>query len=53
MEPTKLSERHKDFFEQVFAVVELIPYGRVTNYGAIAKYLGMARSSRMAPFEWR
>lgn len=47
MEVTKLSERHKDFFEQVFAVVELIPYGRVTNYGAIAKYLGMARSSRM------
>jgi methylated-DNA-protein-cysteine methyltransferase-like protein len=25
----------------------LIPYGRVTNYGAIAKYLGSAGSSRM------
>ena len=25
----------------------MIPKGRVTNYGAIAKYLGAARSSRM------
>lgn len=31
----------------VFEVVRLIPEGRVTNYGAIAKYLGAARSSRM------
>jgi methylated-DNA-protein-cysteine methyltransferase-like protein len=36
-----------DFFENVFEVVRLIPYGRVTSYGAIAKYLGTARSSRM------
>lgn len=35
------------FFEQVYAVVRLIPKGRVTSYGAIAKYLGTARSSRM------
>lgn len=35
------------FFEQVYAVVRLIPRGRVTSYGAIAKYLGTARSSRM------
>lgn len=35
------------FFEQVYAVVRLIPSGRVTSYGAIAKYLGTARSSRM------
>jgi methylated-DNA-protein-cysteine methyltransferase-like protein len=35
------------FFEQVFQVVRLIPRGRVTSYGAIAKYLGSARSSRM------
>ena len=25
----------------------LIPHGRVTSYGAIAKYLGAARSARM------
>lgn len=36
-----------DFFEQVYAVVRLIPFGRVTSYGAIAEYLGAKRSSRM------
>ncbi len=36
-----------DFFDQVYQVVRLIPYGRVTSYGAIARYLGAARSSRM------
>lgn len=35
------------FFEKVYAVVRLIPYGRVTSYGAIARYLGAARSARM------
>ncbi|MFM7216730.1 MAG: MGMT family protein [Bacteroidota bacterium] len=35
------------FFEQVYAVVRLIPKGRVTSYGAIAAYLGTAKSSRM------
>ena len=35
------------FFENVYEVVKLIPEGRVTSYGAIAKYLGAARSSRM------
>ncbi|UKN03553.1 MGMT family protein [Paracrocinitomix mangrovi] len=37
----------KDFFQDVFQVVALIPEGRVTSYGAIAKYLGAARSSRL------
>ena len=36
-----------NFFERVYEVVLLIPYGRVTTYGAIAKYLGSAGSSRM------
>jgi methylated-DNA-protein-cysteine methyltransferase-like protein len=35
------------FFEQVYQVVALIPSGRVTSYGAIARYLGSARSARM------
>ena len=35
------------FFEQVYEVVKLIPYGRVTSYGAIARALGSAQSSRM------
>ena len=37
----------ENFFELVYKVVELIPYGRVTNYGAIAQYLGSPQSSRM------
>ena len=35
------------FFEKVYEVAMQIPYGRVTSYGAIAKYLGAARSARM------
>ena len=35
------------FFNLVFEVVKLIPKGRVTSYGAIANYLGSAKSSRM------
>ena len=37
----------ENFFEKVYEVAKLIPYGRVTSYGAIAKYLGAARSARM------
>ncbi len=37
----------KNFFEKVYEVAKQIPYGRVTSYGAIAKYLGAARSARM------
>lgn len=36
----------QDFFEQVYAVVKLIPLGRATSYGAIAKYLGTGSSAR-------
>lgn len=36
-----------DFFTNVYEVVKLIPPGRVTSYGAIARYLGMQRSARM------
>jgi methylated-DNA-protein-cysteine methyltransferase-like protein len=35
------------FFDKVFSVVRLIPYGRATSYGAIAEYIGMKGSSRM------
>lgn len=35
------------FFHRVYEVTKLIPFGRVTSYGAIAKYLGTARSARM------
>jgi len=36
-----------DFFEKVYEVVKLIPPGRVTSYGAIAKYLGTGGAARM------
>ncbi len=36
-----------DFFDKVYQVACLVPTGRVTSYGAIARYLGAARSARM------
>lgn len=38
------------FFENVYEVARLIPKGRVTSYGAIAKYLGTGRSARMVGY---
>lgn len=38
------------FFEKVYEVARKIPYGRVTSYGAIAKYLGAGRSARMVGY---
>ena len=35
------------FFQDVYDVVRLIPEGRVTSYGAIARYLGTTGSARM------
>ncbi|WP_165748258.1 MGMT family protein [Cellulophaga sp. Z1A5H] len=42
-----MKEENQNFFQKVYEVAKLIPYGRVTSYGAIAKYLGAARSARM------
>lgn len=39
--------KQHNFFEDVHAVAKLIPKGRVTTYGAIAKYLGTKMSARM------
>ncbi|OFY63604.1 MAG: cysteine methyltransferase [Bacteroidetes bacterium RIFCSPLOWO2_02_FULL_36_8] len=36
-----------NFFQDVYDVVKLIPRGRVSTYGAIAKYLGTGKSARM------
>jgi methylated-DNA-protein-cysteine methyltransferase-like protein len=38
---------NENFFERVYEIVRLIPEGKVTSYGAIAKALGAARSARM------
>jgi len=35
------------FFDSVYQVVRAIPSGRVTSYGAIARYLGSPQSARM------
>jgi methylated-DNA-protein-cysteine methyltransferase-like protein len=40
-------DRKETFFEKVYDVVRLIPYGKVTSYGAIAEYLGTRGSARM------
>ena len=41
------SDKDQNFFYKVYEVARLIPYGRVTSYGAIARYLGTSRSARM------
>lgn len=38
---------NKGFFHRVYEVAKLVPYGRVTSYGAIAEYLGSKGSARM------
>jgi methylated-DNA-protein-cysteine methyltransferase-like protein len=43
----KQQKEENDFFSMVYEVTKLIPYGRVTSYGAIARYLGTGRSARM------
>ena len=35
----------RDFFADVMDLVRQIPRGRVTSYGAIARYLGAAQSA--------
>lgn len=41
------SKKKYSFFNDVHDVARLIPKGRVTTYGAIAKYLGTKMSARM------
>ncbi|MFD2822856.1 MGMT family protein [Lacinutrix iliipiscaria] len=45
-----MQEKTLNFFDKVYQVAKLIPYGRVTSYGAIAKYLGAAKSARMVGY---
>lgn len=42
-----MKPKNQNFFQKVYVVAKQIPVGRVTSYGAIAKYLGAARSARM------
>jgi len=47
MKPRSKHKDPDDFFAKVYEVTRLIPYGRITSYGAIARYLGSGRSARM------
>jgi methylated-DNA-protein-cysteine methyltransferase-like protein len=38
---------NEGFFQRVYEVVLQVPSGRVTTYGAIARYLGSAGAARM------
>lgn len=38
--------QQNDFFIQVWEVVKLIPFGKVTSYGAIARYIGAPGAAR-------
>ncbi|MEJ2583551.1 MAG: MGMT family protein [Robiginitalea sp.] len=42
-----MKKDRQGFFERVYEVVRQVPYGRVTSYGAIARYLGTGRSARL------
>lgn len=42
-----MANDRESFFERVYEVVRLVPYGRVTTYGDIARYLGTGGSARM------
>lgn len=42
-----MMDQENSFFEKVYVVVRQIPSGRVTSYGAIARFLGAAGSARM------
>ena len=43
----KNQESNSSFFNKVYELTRLIPYGRVTTYGAIAEFLGSKGSARM------
>ena len=45
-----MKPENQNFFERVYEIARLVPYGRVTSYGAIARYLGAARSARMVGY---
>ncbi|MDZ7660184.1 MGMT family protein [Fodinibius sp.] len=39
-----------DYYQRVYRVVEQIPAGRVTTYGAIARFLGITSGARMVGY---
>ncbi len=45
-----MNPKSSDFYSRVYKVVAQIPKGKVTNYGAIAKYLGVESGARMVGY---
>ncbi|OUR94654.1 cysteine methyltransferase [Flavobacteriales bacterium 34_180_T64] len=45
-----MQQKTLNFFDKVYEVAKLIPFGKVTSYGAIANYLGASRSARMVGY---
>lgn len=45
--PLSKPKQSSDFFTRVYEVTKCIPYGRITSYGAIARFLGSGQSARM------
>ena len=43
----KANEENQDFFRKVYELVNRIPFGKVTSYGAIGKVIGIRSSARM------
>jgi methylated-DNA-protein-cysteine methyltransferase related protein len=39
--------KEKDFYSEVYKIVAMIPFGKVTTYGAIAQHLGVRSGARM------
>jgi len=42
-----IREPEEDFFTMVYKLVRQVPAGRVTTYGAVARYVGSPQSARM------
>lgn len=42
--------KNDNFFEKVYQIVQRIPYGKVTTYGAIANFLGTKKSARLVGY---
>tara|TARA_Y100000766_G_C18886381_1_gene596100 strand:+ start:1168 stop:1497 length:330 start_codon:yes stop_codon:yes gene_type:complete len=43
-------ENKLSFYARVYEIVKLVPTGRITTYGHIAKYLGVASSARVVGY---
>lgn len=45
-----MKPKTKDIFLKIYEVVRLIPFGKVTTYGAIANFMGTKSSARVVGY---